>query len=60
MDFITLVSLIGSTAFALSGYIVGVRKGLDLMGLFIVSMLPAYGGGAMRDVLLGQMPVVRP
>jgi uncharacterized membrane protein YeiH len=58
MDLFTIVSFIGSAAFALSGYVVGVRKQLDIMGVFIVSMLPAYGGGAMRDVLLGHTPAV--
>ena len=52
------LSLIGSAAFALSGYVVGVRKGLDIMGVFIVAMLTANGGGALRDVLLGQTPSV--
>lgn len=58
MDLFTILSLIGSAAFALSGYVVGVRKNLDIMGVFIVSMLPAYGGGAIRDVLLGRSPAV--
>ena len=44
------LSLIGSAAFALSGYVVGVRKGLDIMGVFIVAMLTANGGGALRDI----------
>ena len=58
MDLFTALSLIGSAAFAVSGYVVGIRKQLDLMGLFIAAMLPAYGGGAIRDVLLGQPPAV--
>lgn len=57
-DLFLAVSLLGSAAFALSGYVVAVRKKLDIMGIFIVSMLPAYGGGAMRDVLLGRSPTV--
>lgn len=51
-------SFIGSVAFALSGYMLGVRKELDIVGLFIVAMLTANGGGAVRDVLLGQTPSV--
>lgn len=58
MGLFTLIALVGSAAFALSGYVVAVRKQLDLMGVFIVSMLPAYGGGAMRDILLGRSPAV--
>lgn len=58
MDVFFFISLIGSAAFALSGYLVGARKGLDIMGLFIVAMLTANGGGALRDVLLGNTPAV--
>jgi uncharacterized membrane protein YeiH len=54
----TLASMIGSIAFALSGFFLGVRKQLDIMGLFIVAMLTANGGGAVRDVLVGRTPSV--
>lgn len=54
----TSASFIGSIAFALSGYMLGVRRELDIVGLFIVAMLTANGGGAIRDVLIGKTPVV--
>ena len=57
-DIFEIASLIGSVAFALSGFLIGVRKELDVMGLFIVSMLTANGGGAVRDVLVGKTPSV--
>lgn len=57
-DIITLSNLIGSIAFALSGFLAGVRKHLDAMGIFIVSMLTANGGGALRDVLINRVPLV--
>ena len=49
-----IASLVGSIAFALSGFLVGVRKELDLMGLFILAFLTANGGGVVRDVLLSR------
>jgi len=58
LDIFNIASLIGSMAFALSGFLIGVRKELDIMGLFIVSMLTANGGGAVRDVLVGETPNV--
>lgn len=58
LDMFTLASHIGGIAFALSGFLVGVRKGLDAMGIFIVTMMTANGGGAVRDVLVGRLPVV--
>lgn len=47
-------SLVGGAAFALSGFLTGVRKGLDLMGVFVLSFLTANGGGAIRDILIGR------
>lgn len=57
-DIITISNLIGSLAFALSGFLAGVRKHLDAMGIFIISMLTANGGGALRDVLINRVPLV--
>ena len=58
MDIFFISSTIGSVAFALSGFIAGVHHRLDVMGIFIVSMLTANGGGAVRDVLVGRTPAV--
>lgn len=49
-------SVVGTVAFALSGFYVGVHKRLDVMGLFIVMMLTANGGGVVRDVFLNITP----
>ncbi len=51
-------SVIGTVAFAVSGYLLGVRKHLDLLGIIIVTLLTAIGGGVIRDVLVGRMPQV--
>lgn len=53
-----IAGIVGSTAFALSGFLAGVRRHLDAMGIFIVSMLTANGGGALRDVLVNKTPLV--
>ncbi|HYD17647.1 MAG TPA: trimeric intracellular cation channel family protein [Patescibacteria group bacterium] len=50
--------LIGSIAFAISGFMAGARKGLDIMGVFILAFLTANGGGILRDVLTGAAPLV--
>jgi uncharacterized membrane protein YeiH len=55
---LTYASTIGSIAFALSGWMLGIRKELDIVGLFIIAMLTANGGGAVRDILIGKTPVV--
>ena len=58
LDVFLLASWIGSAAFALSGFLVGARKNLDLMGVFILAFLTANGGGMIRDVFIGQTPLV--
>jgi len=52
-----MASLIGGIAFALSGFIVGSKKELDWIGLFLLSFLTANGGGIVRDILINRMPV---
>lgn len=57
-DIFTIAGIIGTVAFTLSGFLAAVRKHLDLMGIFIISMLTANGGGALRDVLVNRTPAV--
>jgi polar amino acid transport system substrate-binding protein len=49
-----LVDLLGTVAFALSGTILGWRIRANIAGFFILSALPAVGGGMLRDILLDQ------
>lgn len=58
LDIISIAGWVGSIAFALSGVLAGMRKHLDAMGVFIVAILTANGGGAVRDVLIGRTPLV--
>jgi uncharacterized membrane protein YeiH len=46
-----ITDIIGIIAFAISGFIIGVRNNLDLLGVAISSFLTALGGGIIRDVL---------
>lgn len=52
----TVVEATANVAFALSGLLAGIRKGLDLVGLCVVMGLAAFGGGTLRDVLLDRRP----
>lgn len=55
-DLVIAADILGIFAFALSGFLVGVRNNLDLLGLIISASLTALGGGVVRDVLLGRTP----
>lgn len=50
--------LIGTAAFSVSGYLIGVKQRFDLLGVLIVAVLTAIGGGVIRDVLLNRIPVI--
>lgn len=49
-------SIIGTIAFALSGAIVAMEEEYDLFGVYILGIVAAFGGGAIRNVLIG-LPV---
>jgi uncharacterized membrane protein YeiH len=49
---------VGLVAFALSGVEVGARRRLDVFGLIVMGVITATGGGVMRDVILGRLPLL--
>ncbi|WP_153394884.1 trimeric intracellular cation channel family protein [Ornithinicoccus halotolerans] len=52
------LELLGVFAFALSGGLVAVRRGLDLVGVVVLAWVAGLGGGIIRDVLIGDVPPV--
>ena len=56
----TLLYIIEATAilvFAYSGLVHARRSGFDLVGVFTIGVVTAFGGGTIRDVLLGNHPL---
>lgn len=53
---IHITELIGTVAFSVSGAIHAIGKKLDLLGVVVLGCLTALGGGAVRDLLMGQTP----
>ncbi|KFL34498.1 MULTISPECIES: trimeric intracellular cation channel family protein [unclassified Sulfurospirillum] len=51
-----VAEIIGTIAFALSGFYVAIKEKLDLLGIFIASFLTALGGGLVRDMLCDRAP----
>ena len=58
MNYSDYIHIIGTVTFAVSGYLVGFRKQLDVLGVVIVALLSAVGGGMIRDVIIGRLPLV--
>jgi uncharacterized membrane protein YeiH len=51
------LDLAGTFAFALNGALTAVRAArLDIVGVVVLGMITALGGGILRDVLLGALP----
>ena len=48
--------LVGTVAFAASGAILAVRRNLDIVGIILLAVATALGGGIVRDVLIGNTP----
>ncbi|HET8855816.1 MAG TPA: trimeric intracellular cation channel family protein [Salinimicrobium sp.] len=58
MSFFNFLDLLGTVAFAISGSLVAMNKKMDLFGIFIIGFVTAVGGGTIRDILIGNTPVV--
>lgn len=53
-----LADLVGVFFFAVSGGLVAVRQGFELVGLVALCLVTALGGGVVRDVVLGATPPI--
>lgn len=51
-----VLSIIGIIAFAISGAIVAMEEEYDILGVYILGIVTAFGGGAIRNLLIG-LPV---
>jgi len=47
-----LIEFAGVAVFAISGALAAGRKSLDLLGVIVIAMVTATGGGTVRDLLL--------
>lgn len=50
---LAVLEVLGVLAFAASGIIEAARKRLDVFGVVLIAAITAFGGGTLRDVLLG-------
>ena len=57
MSLFYVLNLLGAAVFAVSGVLAAGRKGLDLLGVLVVAVVTAIGGGTLRDLLLDRHPI---
>ncbi|WP_294784967.1 trimeric intracellular cation channel family protein [uncultured Eubacterium sp.] len=52
----SVFEIIGSIAFAISGSMLAIKKEMDLFGILILGIVTSVGGGAIRDIVIGNTP----
>lgn len=57
VSLITVIEVVAILVGALSGFIEARRKRMDLVGVFTVAFITAFGGGTLRDILLDKRPL---
>ncbi|MFD0958957.1 trimeric intracellular cation channel family protein [Paenibacillus chungangensis] len=53
MDIFNIFSLIGTIAFAVSGAMVAMEEEYDILGVYVLGLVTAFGGGVVRNLLIG-------
>lgn len=49
--------MIGTAVFAISGALAASRKNMDIFGFAVLALMPAVGGGTLRDILIDRHPI---
>jgi len=57
MTLLHSIELLGVAVFAISGALAAGRRNFDLLGVVVIALVTATGGGTLRDVLLDRHPV---
>jgi uncharacterized membrane protein YeiH len=54
---LSAVLLLGTAVFAATGVLASARRNMDWVGAVVLAVVTATGGGTLRDLLTGQLPV---
>lgn len=57
LNYFDIIEILGTFSFAVAGAFAAMDKKLDPFGVLIISFATAIGGGTIRDLLLGRLPV---
>lgn len=56
-ELLKFIDISGTAAFAVSGVFAAMQKKLDIFGILIIAFITSVGGGTLRDILVGDLPV---
>lgn len=48
-----ILSIIGTIAFAVSGTLIAIEEDFDIFGFYILGFTTAFGGGLIRNLVIG-------
>lgn len=54
---VMIANYVGDASFALTGSLTAGTEGMDLFGCTVVGFVTALGGGTVRDIALGRLPI---
>jgi len=57
LSFLHIIDILGTFSFAVSGAFLAMEKKLDPFGVLVLSFVTAIGGGTLRDIMIGDLPV---
>lgn len=57
-DMMFVLELLGTVAFSISGAIEAMKKKMDLLGVLVLGLVTAVGGGIVRDLIIGELPPI--
>jgi uncharacterized membrane protein YeiH len=57
LRFLQIIEILGTFSFAVSGASFAMERKLDPFGVLILSFVTAIGGGTLRDMMIGNLPV---
>lgn len=57
MSWLVFIEFLAVVVSAVYGILLAARKGMDLMGVFVVALAVAFGGGTLRDLFLDRSPL---
>ncbi len=55
-DIMFFMEILGTIAFSISGAIEAMKKKMDLLGVLVLGLVTAVGGGIVRDMIIGHLP----
>lgn len=50
------IELVGVASFSIAGSIIAIDKEMDILGVILLAITTAFGGGIFRDLILGRTP----